>query len=80
MFDTDGKSQYETGSKKSNGTEPFILEISQKGDFAIKDDSDKIVWNTQTADKGKAPYTITVSDEAKIILKDGEETELWKSK
>jgi hypothetical protein len=45
----------------------------------MKDNTNKIVWNTATADKGKKPFIVTVSDEGKILLKDAE-SELWKSK
>ncbi len=70
IFDKEGTSKYSTGAMKSKGESPFTLELSVKGDLQIQDTNDKVVWNTDTEEKGKAPYKVAINDKGKMTLTD----------
>jgi len=80
VFNDDGDSKWETGSLMKKGNPPFFLEVEPEGNLAIKDNSDKIVWHTDTGSVGKPPFKLSLSDKGKLYFKDGMGEDLWKSK
>ena len=73
-------SQYVDYMNKESLKGPFILEIKKNGNVVLYEDkTKKIIWQTNTANKGKGPYNLHVTNDKILILKDSNGKILYKS-
>ena len=61
----------------------YLATLRQDGNFVIYVSShfvnSNIVWQTNTAGKGHAPYRVTAQNDGNIVLYDAKDTVLWSS-
>ena len=59
---------------------PFVLEVKKTGNVILYEkNTKKIVWQTNTANKGKGPYNFHLTNDKILILEDSEGKILYKS-
>ncbi|KRW99730.1 Mannose-binding lectin [Pseudocohnilembus persalinus] len=59
---------------------PVKLEMRNDGNVALIDSANFVYWETQTAQRGQAPYMITVLNEGDCVIYDSKNTTLWSFK
>ena len=59
---------------------PFTLEIKKSGNVVLYEEkTKKIIWQTKTANKGKGPYNLHLTNDKTLILQDSNGKILYKS-
>ena len=58
---------------------PFVLEVKNNGNviFYSKKNPNNILWTTNTANKGKGPYNLYLTNDKKLILEDSNKEILY---
>ena len=71
---------YETGGfgktfDQSQG--PFSFRVKQNGDVVVQNDRGTIFWSANTANKGKFPFTMILTEDQNIVVIDSTNKPIW---
>ena len=72
--------QYVKQMNKLANMGPFVLEVKKNGNviYYQKNNPSEIMWQTNTANKGKGPYNFYLTNDKKLILEDSNGDILYK--
>ena len=71
---------YESGGfgKAFNQSQgPFSFRVKQSGDVVVQNDRGTIFWSANTANKGKFPFTMILTEDQNIVVIDSTNKPIW---